>query len=285
MRAGGRVRAGAVVVAYGAPELLRAALAPLDGLDVVVVDNSSLAAVQAVCAATGARYVDPGSNLGFAAAANAGVRELWRATGERDVLLLNPDAELAAADVDRLQAALLAEPRTAAVAPCLDGPDGEQRATWPWPEPRRMWREALGLLGDDRHRGDWLVGAALMVSAQAYREVGGFDERFFLYAEETDWQRRAVAQGWRVRLVPEVRAAHVGAGTSDDPVRREALFQAAAETYVRKWFGARGWASYRSAALTGALLRSPLPGRRGAAARRRAVLYARGPRRAAGFDT
>ena len=173
--------------------------------------------------------------------------------------------------------------RTAAVAPLLTGPEGPQRAGWPFPAPRRLWREAFGLLGTARDDVDWLVGAALMIRGSAYEQVGPFDERFFLYCEETDWQRRAVLAGWSVRLVPEVTVQHVGAGTSSDLRRREALFHAGQETYVRKWFGVRGWWSYRLAALVAAAGRSVLPGARGAAARSRFRLYVRGPRRMAGL--
>lgn len=272
---------GVVVVAYGSPDLLCEALAPLGDLPVVVVDNSSSEAVRAVCADAGAAYVDPGKNLGFAGGVNVGVRELWATAGRRDVLLLNPDAVLPADDVLLLHDALRSQPRTAAVAPRLVGPEGAQRVAWPWPAPGRMWREALLLLGSDRDRGDWLVGAVLLISADALDEVGPFDERFFLYAEETDWQRRAVDAGWTVHAVDTVVARHVGAATSTDLRRRETLFHAAGEIYIRKWYGAGGWALYRAAALLGAVLRSVQPGERGARARRSAYLFARGPRRVA----
>ena len=67
------------------------------------------------------------------------------------------------------------------------------------------------------------------------------DERFFLYAEETDWAYRAHRLGWRHAAVPDVRAVHVGAGTSGDAARREAHFHASQERYLRKHYGALGW--------------------------------------------
>lgn len=272
---------GIVVVAFGAPALLARALEPLAGLDVVVVDNSSRDDVRTACTVHGARYLDPGGNLGFGTAVNRGVREFDR---HRDVLVLNPDAVLAVRDVEALTVALHADPRRAAVAPLLIGPDGEQRPGWPWPRPGRMWREALGM-AQDRDRHDFLVGAALLLRGDALRDVGPFDEQFFLYAEETDWQRRAVDCGWDVHLALDVRIWHEGSGTSSDTSRREALFHAGTETYVRKWFGAGGWLSYRAASIVGAGLRSALPGPRGASARRRALIYLRGPRRLAGLNS
>ena len=126
---------------------------------------------------------------------------------------------------------------------------------------------------------EYCIGAVLLLRRQAIDDVGPFDERFFLYAEETDWQRRAAEAGWRTVEVADVTAVHLGAGTSTDKGRREALFHAGIETYVRKWFGRAGWMSYRAAAALGAGLRGMLlRGPEAAAAQARASLYLRGPR-------
>ena len=270
-----------VVVAYGSPELLRLALAPLASLPVVVVDNSSDPAVAEVARAYGCRYDDPGSNLGFAAGVNRGCALL---APELDILVVNPDAVLSLAGAHLLHRQLRATDAVAVVSPLLVGPVGApQRASWPFPTPARLWLEAVGLGRLNARHHDWVVGACLMLRRTALAQVGPFDESFFLYQEETDWQRRAVDRGWQVQLSSAVTARHVGGGTSSNALRRDQLFHAGAETYVRKWFGARGWLSYRAAAILAAALRSALPGGRGASARRRLVLYARGPRRQAGL--
>jgi GT2 family glycosyltransferase len=274
-----------IVVAYGSPQVLRQTLNALRHQTVCVVDNSSSAEVKAEAVRAEADYLDPGSNLGFGPAVNVGIRHAWARQPSSDVLLLNPDAVLDDGAVETLHSALLADQRIGMVAPRLRCETEEQRPAWPWPRPGLLWREAFGLLGRDRHRQDWLVGAVLMLKGAALEDVGLFDERFFLYSEEIDWQRRATLRGWRPELVEEVVAEHAGAGTSSDPLRRAILFHAGTETYIRKWFGRRGWVSYRAAALVGALLRSPLPGVRGAAARGRVAIYWRGPKRlAAGLD-
>ena len=271
-----------VVVAYGSAELLTAALAPLTD-PVVVVDNSSDEEVAEVAHRAGARYVDPGRNLGFAAGVNRGIAET---PADHDVLVLNPDAVLEPESLHLLRTELESSPRRAVVAPRLVGPDGgAQRVLWPFPSPLRMWREALGLGRLNDRDQEWVTGAVMLIRRAAWEEVGGFDERFFLYQEETDWQRRAVAAGWTVSMSAHATASHVGAGTSSDSERREALFHAGTETYIRKWFGTVGWTSYRTAAVLGALLRAlVLNGSRRRAARRRALIYVRGPRRMAGLD-
>jgi GT2 family glycosyltransferase len=274
-----------VVVAYHAVAELDACLVSLGpGVPVTVVDNSSSAGVAEVAVRRGAHYVDPGRNLGFAAGVNVALRPLLESDSPSDVLLLNPDAQLTAETLDILRGYLVRRERVAAVAPRLVGPEGgNQRVAWPFPSPLRGWAQALGL-GRLPSRSTFVIGAVLLLRWEALRQVGLFDERYFLYAEEADWQRRARALGWRSAVCPDAAAVHRGGGTSEDAPRREALFHAAHETYIRKWYGRAGWAAYRCAGLAGAAVRAAvLPGDRRAEAARRAVLYARGPRRAAGL--
>ena len=275
-----------VIVAYHGAEALDRCLAELGRTDrATVVDNSSSTEVRHVTSRHGAEYVDAGANKGFAAGVNLALRRLLAGT-PRDVLLLNPDARLPPEGLDRM-ALFLHEPahtRVACIAPRLvDGNGREQRVSWPFPSPLRMWLEAVGA-GRFLERADFVIGAVLLLRWEALQQVGELDERFFLYGEETDWQRRGAQLGWRAALVPDLVAVHDGAGSSGDPSRREVLFHAAQETYVRKWYGSRGWWAYRAAACAGATARAlMLSGERRAEAARRARLYVRGPRRSAGL--
>lgn len=264
-----------VVVAYGHAEQLARCLATVDGHPVLVVDNSSESAVRGVVEAAGADYHDSGRNGGFAFGVNTALRLLDRDRQDRDVLLLNPDAQMAPGAVGALAQALSRDETLAAVSPSLVGSDGgPQRVVWPWPSPGGAWRVAFR-----RRDGEpaFLSGAVLLLRREALSSVGGFDERFFLYAEETDWQRRAVNAGWSVRLVSDVQAVHIGGGTSTDSAARESAFHASQELYIRKWFGVLGWCSYRTAVIAGSLVRllAPRHVRRDAA--RRLVLYLKGP--------
>lgn len=269
-----------VVVAYGAAGLLRRALAPVAGaLPVTVVDNSGDPDVRAVAEAAGARYLDPGANLGFGAAVNHALADRLRPGA--DVLLLNPDASVDPGGIAALHRRLRAEPDLAAVGPAQVDEDGAPaRVRWPFPTPRAAWRQAAGLgLGPDRGDG-FVIGSVLLLRAEALAQVGGFDESYFLYSEETDWQRRAHDAGWRSAVVPDVVAQHAGGGTSSDPARRETHFHAGQERYLRRHHGAAGWASARAAVALGAVPRALLPGDRGRAARLRLRLYLGGPVRA-----
>ena len=267
-----------LVVAFHAPGLLDGCLAALQGrLPVVVVDNSSDPAVRAVALRHGAQYHDPGSNLGFAAAVNTG-RNLLHRPGA-DLLLLNPDAVISPGGVARLRACLHRTPRRACAAPAQTDPVRHQsaRVAWPFPTPLGAWAESLGL-GRLRRGGQFVIGSVLLVNAAALDEVGGFDERFFLYAEETDWQFRADRLGWENVLCPGVVASHVGAGTGGDRGEREVRFHASTERYVRKHYGSRGWLVFRSGVMVGALGRAlVLGGEGGRRAAARLRLYGAGP--------
>lgn len=271
-----------LVVAYGAPDDLAQCLTTLDGaFDVTVVDNSSNGAVRRVTEAAGAAYFDPGTNLGFAGGVNYGMRRIDEGV---DVLLLNPDAAVSPSTVHQLHKSFETAPRLAAVSPpIVDARDhSPQRVAWPFPTPARMWRESFsrGWSGPE----EYLTGTCLLIRHEAWDDVGAFDERFFLYAEEADWQRRAALRGWHFKLVACTPAMHVGAGTSTDMMRRDLLFYAAAETYVRKWHGGGGWLSYRTAAIIGSATRAFVGrGLTRSQAHRRLAVFLRGPRRVAGL--
>jgi GT2 family glycosyltransferase len=267
-----------VVVAYRAAELLDVCLGRLEGAwPVLVVDNSSDREVLGVARRHGATYVDPGTNLGFAAGVNVGLSR--RSRPSADLLLLNPDASIDPAAVSTLHRFLRARSDLACVAPAQSSPASgtDMRVAWPFPTPLGAWVEALGL-GGLRRRTDFVIGSILLLRAEALAEVGPFDERFFLYAEETDWQRRAADRGWTVALCDEVVAEHVGAGTGGDERERETHFHASTERYVRKHHGTAGWWVFRSGALAGSAVRAiALRGQRGRAAAFRFRLYRSGP--------
>ncbi|GAB6859004.1 glycosyltransferase [Microbacterium xylanilyticum] len=268
-----------VAVAYGDPDMLAGAVDALGGgFSVTIVDNSSSARTRELAQRHGAVYLDPGRNLGFGGGVNAALRSLAeRGLAGDDVLLLNPDARIPGREVERMCAVLRADIGIAAVGATQTDPDGHPaRVWWPFPTPWRAWMDAVGLGRWDRAHG-FAIGSVLLLRAEAIARVGMFDERFFLYAEEVDWQKRAVAGGWRIE-VAAVEATHVGGGTSGNELLREALFFASTETYQRKHAGAPGWFSFRVAMIVGAAIRIPLlRGERRAGARRRLRIFWEGP--------
>lgn len=248
-----------VIVAYGCEDQLAACLHALGpGLPVVVVDNGGSDRAQRISQSSGATYVRPHTNIGFGAAVNVALRG-HRVPGS-DVLLLNPDARLRVTDLTKMRDELYGSSNLAAVGPRLVNPDGgEQKAVWPIPSP---WSALSGVIGAAEllSRRRFVSGAVLLLRGTAIDSVGIFDERFFLYAEETDWQLRALRAGWRVGLASDATAVHLSGGTSVDPVRRQLLFDASAERFARKWYGTVGWQLFRTASMLAALRRLIMAG-------------------------
>ncbi len=263
----------AVLVSYNTRKMtlrsLAAVRADLAGrsADVWLVDNAS---VDGTAAAVAERFPDVhvvplDRNVGFGAGNNAA---LGRATG-RYLLLVNTDAFPAPGATAAMAAYLDAHPAVGVVGPKLVNADGSlQPSCWRFPSPARAWLEATwvaGLFGVDHPAGDyrrwphdaersvdWVIGACLMVRRLVVEQVGGFDEAFFMYAEETDWQRRIRDAGWDVVLLPTAVVTHLGgaSGTADQPGTRRAFFDSQ-DRYLRKHHGRTGLAAARAASVAG----------------------------------
>lgn len=261
-----------VVVTYESASHLAACLRALPpSARVVVVDNASQDGSADLAAALGAQVVRNAANRGYTAAANAGARR-----GDREhVLFLNPDASVDERSLAALGRALRDDDRLAAAAPRLVYDDGsEQRVAWPFPSPLGTWREALGLHRIGRPQPGFVVGACLLVRRRMFEDLGGFDERFWLYGEEADFARRAAERGWRVAVVDGAVARHAG-GASAAAARGLVFehFQRGAEHFIAKHHGRAGLVAHRLGLLVGSALRvAPLAlARDGRAATRRAI--------------
>lgn len=207
------------------------------GSKVVVVDNASPddSATVAGSHPLRARIVSSTTNLGFGGGCNLGTEG-----SEADALfLLNPDARLQPGATALLVAALEADASLGVVAPRVIDPTGESRAASAGAEPslrssighflalgripavRRLFRPVYLADGGVRSRPDWVSGAAMLVRKSAYDEIGGFDERIFMYMEDVDLCRRLREKGWTVGYEPDAVVEHVmgHSQSADQPVR------------------------------------------------------------------
>jgi hypothetical protein len=108
-----------------------------------------------------------------------------------------------------------------------------------WRENRIVRRYTMGDTPDDAIQSvDWLVGACLMVRREAYTQVGGLDEGFFMYSEEMDWCRRIKDAGWQVVYLPTATVLHHEGRSSEQVVAaRHIHFQSSKVRYFRKHHG------------------------------------------------
>lgn len=178
---------------------------------VVVVDNAGEDDAAAVAERAGATVVRLEERTGYGAAINAG----YRRVSDGDLFcVLNPDILfIEPRTIERLMVHF-ADPHVAVAAPALVLPDGRlQDSARTWPTPADLAMRRLGLtpqLGAIRDGGDvpWTVAAFWVVRRSAWEEVGGFDERFFLYFEDVDVSYRLRERGYSVRFDPSVKAMH-----------------------------------------------------------------------------
>ncbi len=197
--------------------------------EMIVVDNASSdgtadlvrqrhPAVQLIC---------PNSNLGFAAAANLGVRQSSGST----ILFLNPDT-VCPDPLGPLEDALKENQCLAAAAPCLVGPDGRTRTgftvrclptaaslffevllvnrLFPGNPVNRRYR-CLDLDLERPQEVEQPAGACLLVRRDRFETCGGFDESFFpLWFEDVDLCKRLRDRGGVIQFLPQVRVEHYG---------------------------------------------------------------------------
>jgi GT2 family glycosyltransferase len=96
----------------------------------------------------------------------------------------------------------------------------------------------------------------MLVRREAFEGVGGFDERFFMYAEETDWQRRIRDGGWRIVFTPRAEVEHLGGASSAadrSKINRHAFNSL--DLYERKHHGITGLLALRGAMAVGCAMR------------------------------
>jgi len=258
----------AVIVSYRTAELVKNLLASLAreraaeaafGLElrVVVVDNASGDAEPIQQAITSAGYdgwakvLRAPENGGFSYGNNLGFRHGFELSHVPEFFfMLNPDTEVRPGSVRALVEFFDQHPDAGIAGSSLENEDGS-----PWPYAFRypsLWSELdfglrLGvvskllrkhivarLMGSVAEQVDWLPGAAMMVRRQVIERLGGLDQTYFLYYEETDFCLKVKKAGYTVWYVPESRVMHI-AGQSTGVTG----FQRVAKPLPDYWFESR----------------------------------------------
>jgi len=226
-----------IIVSYNTCKLLQQCLESLFAahtrheLEIFVVDNASADDSADMVAREFPQVclITNDTNLGFGAANN---QAYARSTGSY-VLLLNPDALLRDGSIDAPVDFLEEHEACGMVGGKIVNPDGELA-----PSARRFpnaWRNFLTISGlserfpnsrffggaDFKHfdhntplRVDWIPGTFTVYRRTMLEDIGLFDERFFLYYEETDLCRRAAQAGYEVYFIPDAEVLHVGGACS-----------------------------------------------------------------------
>jgi GT2 family glycosyltransferase len=227
-------------------------------VEVVVLDNASEdGSVEMVRERFPSVTVLEGEeNVGFA----RGYNRAARGTEGRHLLMLNPDTIVRPGALERLVAFMDAHPRAGAAGPRLLNSDGSlQYSCRRFPRPlAAMFRNTvLGRLAPgnrytrdylmrdwdhgEAREVDWISGAAMCIRREAWEEVGGFDEGYFMYAEDVDWCLRAREGGWGIWYVPEATIVHrIGRSSDQRPTAMVVEFHRSMARFYREHY-AREW--------------------------------------------
>jgi len=213
---------------------------PSCSYEIVIIDNASqdnsldqLRASEALTpllANQQLRIFNNSENRGFGAANNQG----FALTDSPFVFLLNLDTEVRPGTIDTLLRTIESDPAIGVCGPRILNSDGSLQIS-AFFNPPRVWHTVLSqlklyLLLPHRIRGELLLGrhwdhdrlrsvpmlsgAAMLARRKMIDEVGGFNERFHMYSEDTEWCWRITQANWKLMFVPEAVLLHHGAESS-----------------------------------------------------------------------
>jgi N-acetylglucosaminyl-diphospho-decaprenol L-rhamnosyltransferase len=219
--------------------------------DIVVVENGEEGSTLPSLSGQHVVLVVPKLNLGYGRGVNRGVAA---APARRYLLVSNPDVVVHDGAVAALVAFLDDHPNVAIVGPQIVRPDGTV-----YPSQRvfpNFWLAGLHALlaplwpknpFTRRYRSprkdgsvDWVSGAFFLARRDRFEEVGGFDERYFMFAEDMAlcWQMRA--HGYDVAATPDALVMHIE-GVSRARASREMLIAHHRGAMRFEWQTASGW--------------------------------------------
>jgi N-acetylglucosaminyl-diphospho-decaprenol L-rhamnosyltransferase len=219
---------------------------------VVMADNGSTdgAPEEALERHPDARLMRTGGNLGYGSAVNLAVAEYLKDSDAEFFIVANPDVQWGPRSIDVLLEAAERWQLAGSLGPLIRDPDGSVYPSarhqpsivrggmhavvgpmWksnPWTAAYRQER----LEPSERAVG-WLSGSCLLVRKAAFDEIGGFDERYFMYMEDVDLGDRMGRAGWQNVYVPTAEILHdKGHATGRDPARNLAAHHTSTYTFL-----------------------------------------------------
>jgi len=176
----------------------------------------------------------------------------------RYALLLNADTLLPPSALQEMLDFMEAHPEAGAAGPRLVREDGslDLACRRGFPTPKAFFYRMLGLSKlfpksprfgrynltyldpDELTEVDSVVGAFMLVRAEAIRQVGLLDEDFFLYGEDLDWAYRIRKAGWKIYYNPQVTVLHIKGASTKQSRRARYEFYRAMDIFYRKHYAA-----------------------------------------------
>lgn len=220
--------------------------------EIIVVDNDSGDGIEQMLRErfSAVRFIQTGANLGMGAGNNAGIR----AARGKYILILNPDIFVFKDSLQKLYDFFREHEEVGLVAPRLLNPDKTLQYTcYRWhkfftPVLRRTFLGRLSfakkeldrfLMRDWDHATtrevDWIQGSCFLIPKKVFDKAGLFDDRFFMYFEDTDLCRRIKNAGYKNVYLAEAEVIHLHRRQSADAGGVKALFNRLTRIHIASW--------------------------------------------------
>lgn len=220
--------------------------------EVIIVDNSENQKIKSsLTKFRHLKYIYSKKNVGYGAGINIGVRQ---AKGDY-IFVLNPDTVFKENIIDRLYSKIKISKKIGIVAPLLVSTNGKildqgareltpLRAIFKLSFIDKIWKNNplskeywVNKWGNKLKRVDNVPGSAFLIRKQLFEELGGFDERFFLYFEEFDLCKRVRGLGYKIYIDPQLKLIHKWGTSTKLLANKDQIFQKSRFYYFRKHFG------------------------------------------------
>lgn len=250
-----------IIVYYRAKEELMSCLSSIAksqqkvSYEVIVVDNDERQTIEKELKQRypSATYVRSPGNIGFGAGNNMGAKH---ASGKY-LLFLNPDTLVLNNAIETLAHSLKQEKKIGIITPQLLGEDRHidllqctgsltptsglvahsilNKLSPNNPISRKYWMLEWGRR--TKREVEVVQGAAFMVKKSLFDDLGGFDEKFFMYFEESDFCLRVRKKGWKIVFEPKAKIVHFGKRSTKDRRKALKIFKKSRSYYFKKHFG------------------------------------------------
>jgi len=240
------------IVNYNSRECLRECLGSLDSFlaknqddaEIIIINNDTEPIGYFLNAwpqaAKRPKIIEINENVGFGKAHNRGFKE---AQGKY-VLFLNPDTKITAESLEKMLNVFEADEKIGIAGPILvDGEGRFQNECWGFKKtPLSTIKSKLsGSATRAEEEGifevDWVSGGAMIIRKNIFSELGGFDEKYFMYFEDVDLCLQAKKNGWKIAVNPAARVYHRGGKSFLSHRDKKKYYYASQNYYLKKNFG------------------------------------------------
>ena len=230
-----------IIVSYNTKDFLEKCLGSIfhqsdnKDLEVIVVDNGSK---DDSCETIKNRFlqvklIENKENLGFGRANNQGAK-----IARSDYLFfLNPDTLIKDNIFPKIIEVFKNDSQTGVVSPLLILDNGEIQP-WAYGQEENLSQLIKRKIKKDLSKTiDWVSGAALVIRADIFRKIGGFDEKFFAYFEDRDLFLGVRKIGYKIMVLPEVKVIHFGGKSLISDKKRKKLYYQSQNYFWHKHYG------------------------------------------------